>query len=89
VNFVACLLVGGILGWVANYFMQPEHPRGLTNSIAMGVTAALVGLWVTSPLVSAGTASTVPFSNASLLISTGFAVALLGVMHLVRRVRCE
>jgi uncharacterized membrane protein YeaQ/YmgE (transglycosylase-associated protein family) len=88
-NLVACLLAGGVLGWIANHFMQLEHPRGLTNSIAVGVAAALVGLWVTTSMAGGESATPVGFSSLSLVVSVGFAIALLAVMHLVRRVRAE
>lgn len=88
-NLVACLLAGAMLGWAANYFMQGEHPRGLTNSLLMGVSGALVGNWVASPAADAGLGHTTVFSTVALVVSAVSAIALLAVMHLVRRVRAD
>lgn len=88
-NLVACLVAGGLLGFAANYFLKPEHPRGLTNSILMGVSGALVGNWAASPATDAGLAHQTVFSTFGLFVSAGSAIALLAVMHLVRRVRAD
>ena len=88
-NLVACLLAGAVLGWIANTFMQAEHPRGLTNSILVGVTGALVGNWIAGPVGSAGPENQAGFTALGLLVAVGCAIALLAVVHVVRRVRAD
>jgi uncharacterized membrane protein YeaQ/YmgE (transglycosylase-associated protein family) len=70
-NLIIWLIVGGVLGWLA--------------SIVIGIVGALLGGWLLSPLLGAGTINQSDFSLGGLLVSFLGAVVLLAVVNLVKR----
>jgi uncharacterized membrane protein YeaQ/YmgE (transglycosylase-associated protein family) len=54
-------------------------------NVVVGVVGALLGGWLLSPMVGAGTVNQGDFSLMGLLVSLGGAIILLFVVNLVRR----
>jgi len=84
-NLIIWLVVGGIIGWVASLIMKTDAQQGMILNIVVGVVGALIGGWLLSPMVGAGTVNQGDFSLMGLLVSLAGAVVLLFVVNLVRR----
>jgi uncharacterized membrane protein YeaQ/YmgE (transglycosylase-associated protein family) len=84
-NIIIWLVVGGVIGWVASLIMKTDAQQGMILNVVVGVVGALIGGWLLSPMVGAGTVNQGDFSLMGLLLSLGGAIALLFVLNLVRR----
>ena len=84
-NLIIWLVVGGLIGWVASLIMKTDAQQGLLLNVIVGIVGALLGGWLLSPLVGAGTVNQGDFSLMGLLVSLGGAVILLFVVNLIRR----
>jgi uncharacterized membrane protein YeaQ/YmgE (transglycosylase-associated protein family) len=85
VNFIIWLFVGGIIGWLASMVMRTDAQQGILLNVVVGIVGALLGGWLLSPLVGAGTINQSDFSLLGLLVSFGGAIILLLIVNLVRR----
>ena len=81
-NILIWLIVGGVIGWLASVIMRTQE--GIILNIVIGIVGALVGGWLISPLVGAGTINQADFSVAGLGVSLLGAVILLAVVNLFR-----
>ncbi|MGB7903417.1 MAG: GlsB/YeaQ/YmgE family stress response membrane protein [Steroidobacteraceae bacterium] len=84
-NLIIWLVVGGVIGWIASLIMKTDAQQGMILNIVVGVVGALLGGWLLSPLVGAGTVNQGDFSLMGLLVSLAGAVILLFVFSLFRR----
>jgi uncharacterized membrane protein YeaQ/YmgE (transglycosylase-associated protein family) len=84
-NLIIWLIVGGIIGWLASLIMKTDAQQGVILNIVVGIVGALLGGWLLSPLVGAGTVNQGDFSLMGLLVSLGGAIILLLVVNLIRR----
>jgi len=84
-NFIIWIVVGGIIGWLASLIMRTDAQQGPLLNIIVGIVGALIGGWLISPLVGAGTINQNDFSIGGLLVSLIGAVILLAIVNLVRR----
>lgn len=84
-NFLIWIVVGGILGWLASLVMKTDKQQGLFLNIVVGIIGALLGGWLLSPLLGAGTINQNDFSMMSLLVSFLGALLLLAIINLLRR----
>jgi len=84
-NFIIWLIVGAIIGWLASLVMK--RPEGLILNIVVGIVGAMLGGWLISPLIGAGTINQSDFSLPGLLVSFIGAVILLAIVNLVQRGR--
>ncbi|HEX9772949.1 MAG TPA: GlsB/YeaQ/YmgE family stress response membrane protein [Steroidobacteraceae bacterium] len=83
-NFIIWLFVGGVIGWLASLVMWTDARQGIVLNVVVGVVGALLGGWLLSPLLGAGSINQQDFSLLGLLVSFGGAVILLLVVNLVR-----
>jgi len=84
-NIIVWLVVGGIIGWLASLIMKTDAQQGVFLNVIVGVIGALVGGWVLSPLVGAGTLNQGDFSLMGLLVSLAGAIILLFIVNMIRR----
>ena len=84
-NLIIWLIVGGIIGWLASLVMKTDAQQGMILNIVVGVVGALLGGWLLSPLLGAGTVNQGDFSLLGLLVSFGGAIILLFVVNMLRR----
>jgi uncharacterized membrane protein YeaQ/YmgE (transglycosylase-associated protein family) len=84
-NLIIWLIAGGIIGWVASLLMRTDEQQGMTLNVVVGVVGALIGGWLLSPVVGAGTVNEGDLSLMGLLVSLGGAIILLFVVNLIRR----
>ncbi len=83
-NLIAWLFVGGVIGWLASLVMQTDARQGIVLNVVVGIVGALLGGWLLSPLLGAGTINEEDFSLLGLLVSFGGAIILLLVVNLLR-----
>ena len=84
-NFIIWLVVGGLIGWVASMIMRTDAQQGMILNVVVGIIGALLGGWLLSPMLGAGTINSGDFSLAGLGLSLLGAVILLAIVNLIRR----
>jgi uncharacterized membrane protein YeaQ/YmgE (transglycosylase-associated protein family) len=86
-NFIIWLVVGGIIGWLASMVMRTDAQQGVLLNVVVGIIGAVLGGWLISPLIGAGTINHNDFSLPGLIVSFLGAVILLAIVNLFRRGR--
>lgn len=84
-NIIVWLVVGGLIGWLASLVMKTDAQQGVILNVVVGIVGAVLGGWLLSPLIGAGTLNQGDFSLLGLLVSFGGAIILLFVVNLFRR----
>ena len=84
-NIIIWLIVGGIIGWLASLMMKTDGQQGIILNVVVGIVGAMLGGWLLSPLLGAGTINQDNFSLPSMVVSFLGAVILLAIVNLVRR----
>ena len=84
-NVIVWLVVGGVIGWLASIVMRTNAQQGLILNVVVGIVGAVLAGWFLSPLLGVSTINQSNFSIPGLLISLLGAVALLGIVNLIRR----
>jgi len=78
------LIIGGVVGWLASIIMRTNAQQGIILNVVVGIVGAVLGGWLISPLVGAGTINQ-GISVASFLVSLVGAIILLAIVNLFRR----
>ena len=86
-NLIIWLIVGGIIGWLASMMMKTDGQQGIILNVVVGIVGAMLGGWLLSPLLGAGTINQSNFSLPALVVSFLGAVILLAIVNLARRGR--
>ncbi len=84
-NFIIWLIVGGVIGWLASIVMK--RPEGMIMNIVVGIIGSMLGGWLISPLLGAGTINQNDFSLPGLLVSFLGAIILLAIVNFFTRNR--
>jgi uncharacterized membrane protein YeaQ/YmgE (transglycosylase-associated protein family) len=84
-NFIIWLVVGGLIGWVASMIMRTDAQQGMILNVVVGIVGAMLGGWLLSPMLGAGTINSNDFSLGGLGLSLLGAVILLAIVNLIRR----
>jgi uncharacterized membrane protein YeaQ/YmgE (transglycosylase-associated protein family) len=84
-NFIIWLIVGGIIGWLASIVMKTDGQQGIFLNVIVGIVGAMLGGWLISPLVGAGTINQDNFSLPALVVSFISAAILVAIVNLFRR----
>lgn len=80
-GLIIWLIVGGVVGWLANKIMRTDAQQGLILNVVVGI----VGAFLAGLLFTGGTINQAPLSIESFLVSLIGAVILLGIVNLLRR----
>jgi len=80
-EFLAFLVLGGIAGWLASLIMGTDGSQGIFLNIVVGVVGAVIGGMLMNAFGEAGVTG---FNLYSLIVAVIGAVALLGIVRLVR-----
>jgi uncharacterized membrane protein YeaQ/YmgE (transglycosylase-associated protein family) len=86
-GFIAWLIVGGLLGWLASMIMGTNDTQGKLLNVIVGIVGAFLGGLVLAPMFGTGTINQYDFSFGSLVVSLLGAVILLFIVGLFRRRR--
>ena len=84
-NIIIWLIVGGVIGWLASIVMKTDGQQGIVLNVVVGIVGAMLGGWLISPMVGAGTINQDNFSLPALLVSFLGAAILLAIVNLFRR----
>jgi len=84
-NFIIWIVVGGLIGWVASMIMKTNEQQGMFLNVVVGIVGSMLGGWLISPLLGAGTINQSDFSLRGLVVSLIGAVILLAIVNLFRR----
>ena len=84
-NIIIWLVVGGVIGWLASLMMKTDGQQGIILNVVVGIVGAMIGGWLLSPLLGAGTINQNNFSLPALAVSFLGAVILLAIVNLIRR----
>ena len=84
-NFIIWIVVGGLIGWIASMIMKTNEQQGMFLNIVVGIVGSMLGGWLISPLLGAGTINQSDFSLLGLVVSLIGAVILLAIVNLFRR----
>jgi uncharacterized membrane protein YeaQ/YmgE (transglycosylase-associated protein family) len=84
-NFIIWLVVGGLIGWVASIIMKTDAQQGVFLNIVVGIVGSMLGGWLISPLIGAGTVNQGDFSLGGLVVSLIGAIILLAIINLFKR----
>lgn len=86
-TFIAIIIVGGILGWIASIVMRTNAEQGLFLNIVVGIVGAVLAGFVLTPLLGGAPITAGAFDLRSLLVSLLGAIVLLAIVNMVRRGR--
>lgn len=84
-TFIAIIIVGGILGWIASMIMRTDAQQGIFLNIVVGIIGAVLAGFVLTPILGGAPITTGAFDLRSLLVSLLGAIALLAIVNLLRR----
>ena len=84
-GLILWLVIGGVVGWLASIVMKRDGSQGIFLNIVVGIVGAMLGGWLISPLLGAGTVNQGDFSIGGLIVSLIGAIILLAVVNLFRR----
>lgn len=79
-GFIAWLIIGGLIGWVASMIMRTNDQQGILLNVVVGI----VGAFLAGLIVNGGSIND-DINLTSILVSLLGAVVLLGIVNLVRR----
>ena len=83
-TFIAWIVIGGVLGWLASIVMKTNAQQGIILNIVVGIVGAFLGGLLLAPLFGTGTINQNDFSAGSLLVSFLGAVILLAIVNMFR-----
>jgi uncharacterized membrane protein YeaQ/YmgE (transglycosylase-associated protein family) len=86
-TWLAIIVVGGILGWLASIVMRTDAQQGIFLNIVVGIVGAILGGLLLAPLIGGGSITSGAFDVRSLLVSFLGAVILLAIVNMFRRGR--
>lgn len=84
-NFIAWIVIGGLIGWIASKIMNTDAQQGVILNVVVGIVGALVGGWLISPLVGLPTINQNAFSIGAMAVSLVGSIILLAVVNLFNR----
>jgi len=84
-NFIAWIVIGGLIGWIASKIMNTDAQQGVLLNVIVGIVGALVGGWLISPLVGLPTINQNAFSVGAMAVSLVGSVILLAIVNLFNR----
>jgi len=88
-NFIAWIIIGGLIGWVASKIMNTDAEQGIFLNIVVGIVGALLAGWIISPLVGIPSINQNAFSLGAMLVSLVGAIILLAIVNMFRRGRAR
>jgi uncharacterized membrane protein YeaQ/YmgE (transglycosylase-associated protein family) len=83
-NIIVWLVVGGLIGWVASMLMGTDGRQGIVLNVVVGIVGAVLGGWLFSGVLGAGSINQGDFSVGGLAVSLLGAVILLFLVKLTR-----
>lgn len=85
INLIAWLIVGGVMGWIANCIVNSDAKQDRLFNISVGIIGAALAGWLVSPVFVASAIDLNAFSPGASFISLIGAAIFLTVINLVGR----
>lgn len=86
IAWIIALAVGGVIGWLASMVMNRDASMGVLANIIVGCIGSILGRWVLGMFgMGGGRLRDNAFDPITLVTAFIGAVALLGIVNLVRR----
>ena len=79
VGIIICLIVGGIVGWLASLVMRTDAQQGVLLNIVVGIIGAVIAGLIFGQNMNAG------ITVESFLYALIGAIILLAIVNLIRR----
>lgn len=84
-SWIVAIIVGGIIGWIANLIYNTEHVHGLLIDIVVGIIGSIVGKYIFYDLLGIGSAaSSGSFSFFGILWGVVGSIILIAVLRLIK-----
>lgn len=84
-GLIYLILIGGVLGWIAAIVLGSESSEGIQRNCAAGISGALVGGLLVSPLFEKGNLVTGGYNVDSLLIALIVSMSAIASVYLLQR----
>lgn len=85
VNYIAWIVMGALVGWVASKVMGTDAEQGGVANIVVGVVGAFVGGWLMNMLNKPGVDEADAFSIRNFLVALVGAVVVLFIYKMVSK----
>ncbi len=83
-SIIIWLIMGGLVGWIASMIMGTNAQQGIILNVVVGIVGALIGGWLISPLLGAGSINE-GISIMSFIVSLIGAILLLAIVGFFQR----
>lgn len=83
-NIIVWLIMGGLVGWIANIIIGSSAQKNIFLNIAVGIAGALLGGWLIGPILGAGSINE-GITAMSFIVSLLGAILLLAILSLFWR----
>lgn len=84
-DWLAVIIVGGIIGWLASLMMKTDAQQGILLNVIIGIVGSLLGRWLFADVLGIGAASASGgFSLPGLLFGILGAVVLIAILRALR-----
>jgi uncharacterized membrane protein YeaQ/YmgE (transglycosylase-associated protein family) len=78
-GFIAWLIIGGIVGWLASIVMKTDAQQGIVLNVLVGIAGAFLAGLLGAGNINAG------ITVGSIVMSLIGAIVLLAIVNLIRR----
>jgi uncharacterized membrane protein YeaQ/YmgE (transglycosylase-associated protein family) len=84
-DWLAVIIVGGIIGWLASIMMKTDAQQGILLNVIIGIVGSLLGRWLFVDVLGIGSAAAAgEFNLAGLLFGILGAVILIAILKALR-----
>lgn len=84
-DWLAVIIVGGIIGWLASLMMKTDAQQGILLNVIIGIVGSVLGRWLFADVLGIGAAGAAGgFSLAGLLFGILGAVILIAILRALR-----
>lgn len=84
-GWIATIIVGGIIGWLASLVMKTDAQQGILLNVVIGIVGSVLGRWLFADVLGIGAAwSAGSFSIAGLLFGVLGAAILIAILKAVK-----
>lgn len=84
-DWLAVIIVGGIIGWLASILMKTDAQQGILLNVIIGIVGSLLGRWLFADVLGIGPAgASGEFNLPGLLFGILGAVVLIAILRALR-----
>lgn len=84
-DWLAVIVVGGVIGWLASLLMKTDAQQGILLNIIIGIIGSIFGRWLFADVLGIGAAySAGAFNLPGLLFGVLGAAILIAILKVLR-----